>query len=173
VNTNASYAVIRNRNDFKTRFFITSVAEVMEDKRRFDFLEHTADAYIAAYGKNLSEAFENAARAMFQVMTEVEEVSPEVKDHVEVEAEDEYALLYSWLEALLVRFDACGMLYSKFKVLVSEQSADGFALEAEIWGEKFDPERHSQKVGVKAVTYHRMEIIKEPTMVTLKFILDI
>jgi SHS2 domain-containing protein len=149
------------------------VAVVMDRKKPFDFLEHTADAYIAAYGKNLAEAFENAARAMFQVMTEVEKVSPEVKDHVEVEAEDEYALLYSWLEALLVKFDTEGMLYSKFKVLVSEQTADGFTLEAEVWGERFDPERHPQKVGVKAVTYHRMEIIKEPTMVTLKFILDI
>jgi SHS2 domain-containing protein len=145
----------------------------MNRKKPFDFLEHTADAYIAAYGKNLAEAFENAARAMFEVMTEMEKVSPEVKDHVEVEAEDEYALLYSWLEALLVKFDTDGMLYSKFKVLVSEQSADSFTLEAEVWGEKFDPERHPQKVGVKAVTYHRMEIIKEPTMVTLKFILDI
>jgi SHS2 domain-containing protein len=145
----------------------------MDRKKPFDFLEHTADAYIAAYGKNLAEAFENAAQAMFQVMTEVEKVSPEVKDHVEVEAEDEYALLYSWLEALLVKFDTDGVLYSKFKVLVSEQSADRFTLEAEVWGEKFDPERHPQKVGVKAITYHRMEIIKEPTMVTLKFILDI
>jgi SHS2 domain-containing protein len=30
-----------------------------------------------------------------------------------------------------------------------------------------------QKVGVKAVTYHRMEIIKKHDKVTLEFILDI
>jgi len=30
-----------------------------------------------------------------------------------------------------------------------------------------------QKVGVKAVTYHRMEIARKPEHVTLKFILDI
>jgi SHS2 domain-containing protein len=65
------------------------------------------------------------------------------------------------------------MLYSKFKVLGLNQTSDGFKLEAEVWGEKFDSERHTQKVGVKAVTYHRMEIIKEPNKVTLKFILDI
>jgi SHS2 domain-containing protein len=46
-------------------------------------------------------------------------------------------------------------------------------LKAKIWGEKFDSRRHLQKVGVKAVTYHRMEIIKAPDKVTLKFILDI
>jgi SHS2 domain-containing protein len=149
------------------------MAEVMAEKKGFEFLEHTADAYIAAYGTDLAEAFENAALAMFDVMTNVEKVSPEVKDSVKVVAEDEYALLYSWLEALLVKFDVNKMLYSKFKVLDLNQTSGGFRLRAEIWGEKFNPEKHAQKVGVKAVTYHRMEIIKEPNKATLKFILDI
>jgi SHS2 domain-containing protein len=155
------------------KVIITLMAEVMNEKKGFKFLEHTADAYIAAYGMDLAEAFENAALAMFDVMTDVEEVSPEVKDSVEVVAEDEYALLYSWLEALIVKFDVKGMLYSKFKVLSINQTSDSFRLKAEIWGEKFNPKKHAQKVGVKAVTYHRMEIIKEPNKVTLKFILDI
>ena len=145
----------------------------MNDKKRFEFLEHTADAYVAAYGKDLAEAFENAALAMFDVMTEVEKVSSEVEDYVKIVAEDEYALLYSWLEALLIKFDIKGMFYSKFKVLELNKISNGFRLRAEIWGEKFNPEKHVQKVGVKAVTYHRMEIIKEPNKVTLKFILDI
>jgi SHS2 domain-containing protein len=145
----------------------------MDSKKSFEFLEHTADAYIAAYGKDLAEAFENAALAMFSVMTEVEKVSPEVEDYVEVVAEDEYALLYSWLEALLVKFEIKGMLYSKFKVLGLNQAADVFRLEAKIWGERFNPEKHPQRVGVKAVTYHMMEIVKEPDNVTLRFILDI
>jgi len=149
------------------------MAEVMDDEKSFEFLEHTADAYIAAYGRDLAEAFENAALAMFNVMTEVERVSPEVEDYVEVVAEDEYALLYSWLEALLVKSEINEMLYSRYKVLGLDQTSDGFRIKAEIWGEKFDSEKHTQKVGVKAVTYHRMEIIKEPNKVTLKFILDI
>jgi SHS2 domain-containing protein len=149
------------------------MVKVMDDKERFEFLEHTADAYIAAYGKDLAEAFENAALAMFDVMTDVEKVSPKVKDTIEVEAEDEYALLYSWLEALLIKFDTNGMLYSKFKVSDLSRASGGFRLRAEIWGEKFNAKKHAQKVGVKAVTYHRMEIIKNPDTVTLKFILDI
>lgn len=132
-----------------------------------------ADAYVAAYGKNLAEAFESAAVAMFDVMTEVEKVRAEVEDHVEVEADDECALLYSWLEDLLVKFDINEMLYSKFKISTINKTSDGFRLKAKIWGEKFNPDIHPQKVGVKAVTYHRMEILKGPDKVTLKFILDI
>jgi len=145
----------------------------MSDEKGFRFLEHTADAYIAAYGKNLGEAFENAARAMFDVMTEVEKVSAKVEDQIETEGEDEYALLYNWLEALLVKSEIDGMLYSKFRILHLDRTPEGLELAAKIWGEKFDPKKHLQKVGVKAVTYHRMEIIKETGKVTLKFILDI
>jgi len=42
-----------------------------------------------------------------------------------------------------------------------------------MWGETFDPTRHPQKVGVKAITYHLMEIAKKPEEVAVKFILDI
>jgi len=149
------------------------VVEIVKGEKKFEFLEHMADAYVAAYGEDLAGAFENAALAMFDVMTDLEGVGSEVEDSVEVLAQDEYALLYSWLEALLVKFEVEKMVYSKFKVLSLNRTSDGFRLKAKIWGEKFSVGKHVQKVGVKAVTYHRMEIVKEPEKVTLKFILDI
>jgi SHS2 domain-containing protein len=148
-------------------------AKFMTGRKGYEFLEHMADAYIAAYGKDLAEAFENAAVAMFDVMTDVDNVNPEVEDYVEVSGEDEYALLYNWLEALLIKSEIDEMLYSKFKIFELNKTADRFRLKAKIWGEKFNPEKHLQKVGVKAMTYHQMEIIKEKDETTVKFILDI
>jgi SHS2 domain-containing protein len=145
----------------------------MDKTGKFEFLEHTADVYIAAHGATLAEAFENAALAMFEVMTDTENVSPDLEDSVEVEAEDEYALLYSWLEALLVKFETKNILYSKFKISSIDETSEGFRVKAAVWGEKFNAEKHTQKVGVKAVTYHRMEIIKDIDTVRLEFILDI
>ena len=145
----------------------------MEKTGRFEFLEHTADILIAAHGQNMEEAFENSALAMFEVMTDTTKINPAQEDSVEVEAEDEYALLYSWLEALLVKFEVNGMLFSKFKITSLQDTPEGFKLKAAVWGEKFSAEKHPQKVAVKAVTYHRMEIIKEHDKVTLEFILDI
>jgi len=145
----------------------------LRGNKSYEFLEHTADAYIAAYGKDLAEAFANAAVAMFDVMTDVEKVGFKAEDSVEVGGEDEYSLLYSWLEALLIKSETNLMLYSKFKILHIVESAEGLRLEARIWGERFNPRKHLQKVGVKAVTYHRMEVVKELGKVTLKFILDI
>ncbi len=141
--------------------------------KRFQFLEHTADAYVAAYGRTLEEAFENAAYATFEVMTDVEKIKPQIEENVDVEGHDEQSLLYNWLEALLVRFDTADILYSHFKIHKIEKMKDGYRLTARIQGELYNSEKHPQKVGVKAVTYHRMEIVKKPRRVTLKFILDI
>lgn len=145
----------------------------MEEGKGYEFLEHTADAYIAAYSKNLAEGFENAAVAMFDVMTEVEKITPRIEDSVSVESEDKYGLLYNWLEALLIKSETLGMLYSKFEISRIEGSGKKFKLDARIWGETFDAKKHLQKVGVKAITYHRMEILEQPGKVTLKFILDV
>jgi SHS2 domain-containing protein len=145
----------------------------MDKKVKFEFLEHTADVYIASYGETISEAFENAAIAMFEVMTDTKKIEPKLEDTIVVEAEDEQGLLYNWLEALLVNFDTKNRIYSKFKILSFRKEKRFFSLNAKIWGETFNPNKHLQKVGVKAVTYHRMEIIKDQNGVTLEFILDI
>jgi SHS2 domain-containing protein len=140
---------------------------------KFEFLEHTADVYIRAYGKTMAEAYENAALATFETMTDTEKVAQTQEETLEVEAEDQYALLYNWLEALLVKFETKNMLYSKFEVTNWKETAETFKFKAKIWGENFAPQKHPQKVGVKAVTYHRMVIISERDRVVLEFILDI
>jgi SHS2 domain-containing protein len=140
---------------------------------RFEFLEHTADVYIRAFGANMEEAYQNAALAMFETMTDSTKIAQTTEESLEVEAEDQYALLYNWLEVLLIKFETEGMLYSRFEISEWKETAENFKFKAKVWGEKFDPKKHPQKVGVKAVTYHLMVVIREPERVILEFILDI
>jgi SHS2 domain-containing protein len=140
---------------------------------KFEFLEHTADVYVRAHGKAMEEAYENAALSMFETITNTDKVAPAQEDTLEVEAEDQYALLYNWLEALLVKSETLDMLYSKFQITSWKETTENFTFKAKIWGEKFDPQKHPQQVAVKAVTYHRMVIIRETDRVILEFILDI
>ena len=142
-------------------------------KKGFKFLEHTADAYVEAYGTSLEEAFEKAALATLDVMTEPEKVEPKIEDVLEVEAPDEYALLYSWLEEILVKFELTGKLYSSFKISSIEKTPVGWKLKAKAWGELYDPKKHPSRVGIKSITYHQMEIVKKPKSVTVRFILDV
>jgi len=142
-------------------------------KKRFEFLEHTADIYVAAYGSTLEEAFENAALALFEAMIDTGKVEAKVEESVEARGVDEQELLYDWLENLLVRFDETGNLYSRFKVEEIRKVDGEYRLKAKIWGEPFNPEKHPQRTGVKAVTYHLMEIKRKPEGVVVKFLLDV
>jgi SHS2 domain-containing protein len=144
-----------------------------EMKKGFRFLEHTADAFIEVYGTNLEEAFENAGTAMTDVMTELEKVEAKNEKTFIVKGKDEPALLYNWLEELLLEFELKGKLFSRFKVANIEKTKEGFRLYAKAWGEDFDSKKHASKVGIKAATYHQMKIIKKPNSVIVRFILDI
>jgi len=140
---------------------------------KFEFLEHTADVYVRAHGEKMWDAYENAALAMFETITDTSKVAQTVEEDFEVEAEDQYGLLYTWLETLLVKSETQGMLYSKFVVEHWRETPEGFKFEAKIFGEKFNPKKHPQKVAVKAITYHLMMVIRESDKVILEFILDI
>ncbi len=145
----------------------------MTDKKPFEFLEHVSDAFVAAYGNTLEEAFENAALAMFEVMTDTTTIQPKNRDMVKVEAEDKYSLLYTWLEQLLIKFETEGNLYSKFKIDKIEETPAGFSLTATILGELFNPEKHPSKTEIKGVTYHQMEIVEGKDGILIKVLFDI
>ena len=145
----------------------------MSSTKGYKFLEHTADEYVMAYGANLEEAFESAALAMFEIMTDPATIAPKNEKFIEVEAEDEISLLLSWLERLLLEFDVEGKLFSRFTVSKIQKTEEGFFLKAIIFGEPYDPNNHPSRTEIKAVTYHRMEIIKKKKKIIVKFILDI
>jgi SHS2 domain-containing protein len=141
--------------------------------KRFDFLEHSADVYIAAYGNDLAEAFENAAFAMFETMIDTKNVDLKNEITIKIKGFDIKSLLYSWLEELLIKFEVEDLLFSEFKVTEIKKVRDGFKLKGKIYGEPFDSERHQQRVGIKGITYHLMEIQEKKGDTIVKFILDI
>jgi len=140
--------------------------------KRFEWVEHPSDIGFRAYGKNLAEAFENAALALFEVMVDTGKVEPREEVKVELEAEDEGALLYDWLDRMLYFRDARNLVMSKFKVGISKIK-DGLKLNAQIWGERFDPAKHPERTAVKAMTYHMMEIKQEKNRCSVQAVVDI
>jgi SHS2 domain-containing protein len=140
---------------------------------RYKFLEHTADVYIESYGTSIEEAFENAALAFFEVMTDTNKVDPHLEEIVEIKEDDMKALLYSWIEELLLKFDIDRMIYSKFHVEQINTVNGKYTLKARIWGESFNERKHPPRTEVKAITYHMMEISKRCNKIEIRFILDI
>ena len=144
----------------------------MLEKKRFEFEDHVADVVVVAYGDSLEEAFENAALALFEVMTDTTTVEPRMGDVFEVEGFDELSLLYSWIESFIIAFDVDLKLYSIFKIEKIEKTRNGFKLMSKAWGETFNRAKHPSRSEVKAVTYHEMEILRE-NGIQLRFILDL
>lgn len=130
------------------------------ENKKFEFFDVTADAGYKAHGNTLNEAFENAALAMFEVMTDTSKIEPKIERKIEVESEDEYALLYDWLSEFLVILDSEYLVFSQFNVKI-EKNDNGYSLEGTAWGEEFNPSIHESRAEVKAVTYHLMNIEKE------------
>lgn len=141
------------------------------NEMKFEFFDVTADAGYKAYGNSLEEAFENAALAMFEVMTDTNTINPEIKKEIHVESEDEYALLYDWLSEFLIILDSEFLVFSKFDVKI-ERNGEEYILNGAAWGEEFDPEKHESRAEVKAVTYHLMDI-KKGDIYMVQVILDI
>ncbi|OEC86842.1 MULTISPECIES: archease [Methanobacterium] len=139
--------------------------------KKFEFFEVTADVGYRAHGKTLDEAFENAALAMFEVMTDTSKIEHEIERKIEVESEDECALLYDWLSEFLFMLDVDFLMFSKFEVKINKGNG-GFSLKGTAWGEEFNPEIHESRAEVKAVTYHMMDV-KQDNGVMVQVILDI
>ncbi len=141
--------------------------------KKFEWVEHPSDIGFRAYGRDLAEAFENAALAFFEVMVDTSKVQPREKIAIEIKAEDEKALLYDWIERFLYLRDAKGLVMSKFKVEELERSNGGFKIKAKAWGERFDPKKHEARTAVKAMTYHMMEIKREKNRCSVQAVVDI
>jgi len=94
-------------------------------------------------------------------------------EEIEVKGNDEVNLLFSWLETLLLKFELDGKVYSKFHVNRIMVGNEEMVATASISGEQYHKQKHGAKVEVKAVTYHKMEVIHEISSTTVRFILDL
>ena len=124
--------------------------------KKYDYFEVTADIGIKAYGNDLNEAFENAGTAMFNIITDTKDVSAEKEISFEITSEDEVSLLYDYLEELLFHHEIEFMLFNEFHVKIDEK----LNLKATIKGEAIDWDKHERKTEIKAITFHKMEVIK-------------
>jgi len=124
-------------------------------KKKFEFLEHTADIKFRAFGKTLEEVFENSALAMLSTMYK-EKVKEEKKLKIKVEGKDLENLLYNFLEEFLFLFDSKNFLFSDVKHIKIDEK--NLTVEAEISGD--DAKDYKIITSIKAVTYNEMFVKK-------------
>ena len=120
----------------------------------FEIIDHTADVGIIAYGTDMSQAFANAAKGLFSLITELDDVDEVVYRDTELTATDEESLLVEWLNELIFLFDVENIIFKRFDIT----QLNSTQLKARSYGEKVDTSKHKLKMGVKAATYHMLKI---------------
>ena len=126
-------------------------------EKEFEILNHTADVGIIAYGADINEAFANAAKGMFSLITELEDVEEVMHRDIELTAPDQESLLVGWLNELIYLFDAENIIFKRFDITRLSNTH----LKARSYGHKVDRSKHKLKTGVKAATYHMLKIDKD------------
>ena len=143
----------------------------------FEHLGHTADVLIKAWGKSLEEAFEYAAKGMFEVITDTSKVEPRISVAIHVCGYDLENALYRWLEELLYYHDSRNLVFGRFKVSrIYEEVVNGekqVCVDGVAEGEEFQHGKHEPRTVVKAVTYHEMRIWREGGNWYITFVVDI
>lgn len=133
----------------------------------FEYFEHTADVGIRAWGPSLDEAFAQAARGLVAQMVDTSDARAVGEAVVVLEAESVERLLFAFLDEVLDLF------YSRLWVLaeVEVRLEGGTRLRATLRGEAYDAGRHGHVHEVKAMTFHGLEVRREPPEV--RVIVDI
>jgi len=125
-------------------------------EKEFEILDHTADVGIIAYGASINQAFANAAKGLFSLITELDSIEELFQRDIELVAPDRESLLVEWLNELIYLFDAENVVFKRFDITELNDTR----LKARNYGEKVDSSKHKLKTGVKAATYHMLKVDK-------------
>jgi len=138
----------------------------------FEYLDHEADVGIRATADTLEEAFEDGAKAMFNIMVDIGCVDPRNKVTVTASAESADSLFVEFLNKLLSKADRDGMVFSAFRVTINKAN-EIYKLKATAWGEPLDQKRHHAKTEVKAATYSGLKCWSDSGKHHVQCVLDL
>ncbi|MEM4278481.1 MAG: archease [Candidatus Nitrosocaldus sp.] len=138
----------------------------------YRMLEHMTDALVEVEADTLEEAFALAARALVDVMVDVNRVEESLEITLQADGHDLESLLYNWLEQVMIALVSDHIAMSRFDLSI-EKSNDSYILKAKAYGESLDLEKHNYKVEIKGVTYHMMSVEKVDGRCRLRFLLDL
>ena len=127
----------------------------------------TSDIMFEATGKDEKEVFENAAKAMFDVICQRDKIGKSETVEIQVKAESLPELMIAWLSELIAEVDIEEMFFSEFEI----NRISDTHLRAKLYGEEISAEKG--ETVVKAVTYHNFKFEKTPEGFLTQVVVDI
>jgi SHS2 domain-containing protein len=135
----------------------------------YELLEHTGDLGLLVKADEVNGLFCEAGRALFDVITDIAAVEPRVEHQVSVAGNGLDECLVAWLNELLYLHETEELLFAEFAVhTIHASGVVGVGR-----GERFDATRHRIERGVKAATFHQLEVRKDENGWNARIILDV
>jgi SHS2 domain-containing protein len=122
----------------------------------WELFPHDADVGVRGWGDTPAQAFEQAAHALTAIVTDAE-VAAATPVQVACEAPDIELLLGEWLNAVIYEMAVRTVLFGRFDVTIA-----GTHLEATLWGEAVDRDRHAPACEPKGATYTALRVAPGP-----------
>ncbi len=120
----------------------------------YELIEHTADFGVRVYGPSAKALFANAARALFDLITDRNRLAGRTRRVLSVSGEDRADLMVNWLRELLFLWNGDSLLVKK----VDLTALSDCELTATVFCDRYAPERHPIHTEIKAVTYHQIRV---------------
>jgi SHS2 domain-containing protein len=136
---------------------------------QFEVLDISGDVGIKVYGASLQNAFINAGVGLYHLITDINQVDEKKTIRVAINAETIEGLLICFLNELIFQFDAHNFIGKTIEMFEFSNTL----LTAIIRGEDFDPDKHEQRMLVKAATYHKLAINEKDLQWEIQVIFDI
>lgn len=128
--------------------------------KRYEYLEHTGDIGIRAYGSTLEELFINAAQGLLEAIADLSTVGTTTQTEIEVSAESLGELMVAWLDELNFRHEVEEVFFQR--VEIREISEAPCRLLAVAYGDPVDFTKHVVYTEIKSVTYHQLMVEQTP-----------
>ena len=120
----------------------------------YTLIDHTADLGVRVRAVGLRELFQEAATALFDLITDGSRVAASGVQTLRVQGHDLPDLMVNWLRELLYLWNGDQLLVARTCV----ENLGEHELTALVWSQPFDAERHELRHEIKAVTYHGLVV---------------
>ena len=134
--------------------------------KKYEFLKHIGELKFRAYGKTLSEMFENCAFAVSYIFSRGGKIKSLKTKKIEISAEDYGALLYKFIEELIYLLDAEGFIVSKTDVKIDRNN-----LSCVVYGD--DASKYKDLDAIKSPTYAEMYVRQNKGIWECQVVLDV
>ena len=165
-------------NRINQKWAHTSAKQGLESKdgvasEFYEYLDHTADVQLHAWGATLELAFSNIIPCMFNYMTDLNTVIIQENKSIEFEVKghDMDTLLFAYMDEFLFYFSTENFCCKKVEILELDRAQ--FSIKVKGHGETYDLAKHPQGTEVKAITYSNMQIHENADRADLYVIVDI